>query len=125
MWFFTQKICIEKELGYTIHIFLSILPMTTDQKLDHILATLMNITAFVEKQEAFNTKQESFNTRQESFNTRQEWTNSRFEVSLDGIRRDLAELRHDEEIQHNVTHRLIGQAFQHISDLQSKQPWQA
>jgi len=90
--------------------------MTTDQKLDQMLAIL---TGFIEKQEAFNTKQEAFNSKQEG-------TNSRFELSLASIRQDLRELRHDEELQHNMTHRLIMQAFEHISELQKeKEPWKA
>ena len=88
--------------------------MTTEQKLDQMLSLL---TGFIEKQEAFNSKQEAFNSKQE-------WTNSRFEVSLDSIRRDLAEFRHEEELQHNMTHRLIMQAFEHITELRGKEPWQ-
>ena len=97
--------------------------MTTDQKLDQMLAIL---TGFIEKQEAFNTKQEAFNSKQEAFNSKQEGTNSRFELSLASIRQDLRELRHDEELQHNMTHRLVMQAFEHISELQKeKEPWKA
>ena len=97
--------------------------MNTEQKLEQILALLNH---FIEKQEAFNARQEAFNAKQEAFNMRQEGTNARFEVSLDSIRRDLSEFRHEEELQHNMTHRLISQAFEHINELKSdpKKPWE-
>ncbi len=69
--------------------------MTTEEKLDHILSLL---TGFIEKQETFNTQQLG--------------TNARFEVSLDSIRRDLAELQYEEELQHNI---LIDLSLRHSS----------
>jgi hypothetical protein len=104
--------------------------MSDNQQFDQILNIL---TGFIERQEAFNAKQEAFNAKQEAFNAKQEafnakqelfnstqlWTNHRLEVSIDGLRRDLGEFRHQEELNHNATHRLIMQAFEHINDLKS------
>lgn len=95
--------------------------MTTEQKLDNILSTL---TKFITSQEAFNAKQETFNTKQEAFNAKQEWINNRLEDKVDSLRREMWEFRHQEELQHNATHRLIMQAFEHINDLNKKQPWE-
>jgi hypothetical protein len=95
--------------------------MTTEEKLDNILSTLTGFIAkqeaFNSKQEAFNSKQEAFNSKQEAFNSKQEGVNSRLEMSVDNLRRDMAEFRHQEELQHNATHRLIMQAFEHIAEI--------
>lgn len=91
--------------------------MSDNQKFDQLLDIL---TSFIAKQEAFNVKQEAFNAKQE-------WTNIRLEVGIDGVRRDLAEFRHQEELQHNATHRLIMQSFDHIAELKweyDKKPWE-
>lgn len=116
--------------------------MTTEQKLDQILSTL---TGFIQMQERFNTNQLEFNTNQLEFNKKQEafnkwqiefnewqtWFNQRIETSvkklevwLDALRQDFSEFKRQEELQHNVTHRLIMQAFEHISELQNKHPWE-
>ena len=73
--------------------------MTTEKKLDQIL-TLLNSIA--EKQEAFMAKQELFN--------------GQFDVSLYGVRYELADLRNNEELQHNLTHRLIMQMTKQVEE---------
>ena len=67
--------------------------------------------AFNSRQEGFNSKQETFNSRQESFNSKQEAFNTRLEDRLD-------QFQEEEKANHNLSHRMIGQAFEHISDIE-------
>jgi hypothetical protein len=65
------------------------------------------LTGFIGKQEAFNSKQEAFN--------------SRLEDKLDRF-------QEDEKANHNLSHRMIMQAYEYINDIKietedSKQPW--
>lgn len=63
------------------------------------------------RQEGFNSKQEAFNSRQEGFNSKQEAFNTRLEDRLD-------QFQEEEKANHNLSHRMIGQAFEHISDIE-------
>jgi hypothetical protein len=92
-----------------------------------------NQIAFNTKQEAFNTKQEAFNNNQIAFNTKQEDfnenqlafnqimmefqknTDKRFD-RLESMMEDRFE---DVDMQNKVTHKLLMQAFEHITDLQT------
>jgi hypothetical protein len=72
------------------------------------------LTGFIGKQEAFNSKQEAFNSKQEAFN-------SRLEDKLDRF-------QEDEKANHNLSHRMIMQAYEYINDIKmeaedSRQPW--
>jgi hypothetical protein len=117
--------------------------MTTDQKLDQMLTLL---TGFITKQEAFNENQQIFNENQLAFNTKQEAFNenqlafnakqdifndkttanfARLDRKIDQMYDEFLSFQKNEEIKHAVTHKLIMQAFAHITELQSKQPWQA
>jgi sensor c-di-GMP phosphodiesterase-like protein len=88
--------------------------MTTEQKLDTILSTL---TAYIEKQESFNGEMIDFKNKQMI-------TNDRLEDKVDSLRREMGEFRHQEELQHNATHRLIMQAFEHINEMKAAHPWE-
>jgi peptidoglycan hydrolase CwlO-like protein len=117
--------------------------MTTDQKLDQMLTLL---TGFITKQEAFNENQQTFNENQQTFNENQQTFNenqqtfnenqlsfndkttanfARLDRKIDQMYDEFLSFQKNEEIQHGVTHKLIMQAFAHITELQSKQPWQA
>jgi hypothetical protein len=96
--------------------------MTTDQKLDQMLTLL---TGFIAKQEAFNENQLAFNTKQEAFNNQTTVNFARLDRKIDQMYDEFLSFQKNEEIQHGVTHKLIMQAFAHITELQAKQPWQA
>jgi len=77
--------------------------------------------SFNSKQESFNSKQEAFNAKQEAFNAKQESFNSRLEDKLDRF-------QEDEKANHNLSHRMIMQAYEYINDIKMdnqdiKQPW--
>ena len=76
--------------------------------------------AFNSKQEAFNSKQEVFNSKQEVFNARQEVHNNKTDNNFAAIREDMAEFRREEKANHNLSHRMIMQAFEGISDIRSE-----
>jgi hypothetical protein len=97
--------------------------MTDNQKLDQILLTLDKLVSFVEKQEAFNSKQEAFNSKQEAFNSNTTYSLHRLNQELQAFRERFDRFEYNNQRQHDATHKLINQAFEHISDLQAKQPW--
>ena len=83
---------------------------------------------FIQKQEIFNSKQEIFNSKQEIFNSKQEVYNTKTDANFASIREDLAEFRREEKWNHNLSHRMIMQAFEGISDLRAdidtdREPW--
>jgi predicted RNase H-like nuclease (RuvC/YqgF family) len=86
--------------------------ITLESLYDLLSGFISKQEAFNSKQEAFNSKQEAFNSKQEAFNSKQESFNSRLEDRLDRF-------QEEEKANHNLTHRMIGQAFEHISDIES------
>ncbi len=78
------------------------------------------LVGFIAKQETFNAKQEVFNSRQEMFNTRQEVHNNKTDNNFASIREDLAEFRREEKSNHNLSHRMIMQSFESISDIRAE-----
>ncbi len=68
----------------------------------------------------FITKQEAFITKQEAFNTQQEIHNNKTDNSFASIREDLRAFRQEEQANHNLSHRMITQAFEGISDIRSE-----
>jgi hypothetical protein len=85
--------------------------------------------SFNAKQESFNAKQESFNAKQESFNAKADANFSSLQEGLDSIKYDMAEFRREEKANHNLSHRMIMQSFEAISDIRSDldrsptEPW--
>lgn len=102
--------------------------MNTEEKIDQMLQML---TGFISKQETFNAKQEVFNAKQEAFNAKQEDFNenqlafnqimmefkSNTEKRFDTFEEMMQEKFADIDMQNKVTHRLLMQAFEHITDL--------
>jgi len=90
---YTKNICIDKNYGIT---FLSFISAYMKQEIT--LESLYNLlSGVITKQEAFNSKMLEFKDNQESFN-------SHLEDRLDSI-------QEEERQNHNVTHRMIMQAF--------------
>ena len=73
------------------------------------------LTGFIAKQETFNSKQEAFNSKQEAFNIR--------------IENKIDSFQDEEKANHNLSHRMIMQAFEGISDIRKEldtkntEPW--
>lgn len=85
------------------------------------------LSGFIEYQQAFNAKQEAFNAKQENFQAEQMAFNqialerfNRLETGLESLEKRFDRSEEETHLQHGITHRLIMQAFEHITDLQAQ-----
>ncbi|MDD2693707.1 MAG: hypothetical protein PHY14_02140 [Candidatus Gracilibacteria bacterium] len=62
----------------------------------------------------------NFIVKQEAFNAKQEVHNNKTDANFASIREDLSDFRREEKANHNLSHRMIMQAFEGISDIRAE-----
>ncbi len=109
--------------------------MSTDSQFQKILDALSALTDFSVRQEVFNTKIEwkVDNLEKKVDNLEKkvdiiEWKVDNLEKRMTRVEwslEDIHDYQDQNNLQHNATHRLLMQAFEHISDMRGKkEPWQ-
>jgi hypothetical protein len=68
----------------------------------------------------FITKQTEFNATVDANFAKQEIFNAKTDANFASLREDMAEFRREEKANHNLSHRMIMQAFEAISDVRSE-----
>jgi hypothetical protein len=87
------------------------------------------LSGFIEKQTAFNATVDANFAKQAEVNTRTDANFAKADANFASLRDDMAEFRREEKANHNLSHRMIMQSFEAISDMQTEldresvEPW--